>query len=60
MITIQFLLIASAVVLAIMGGGYAVIKVVDNFGPMCGSAMAIAFLTMCVMFGLMMVKWRYF
>ena len=60
MITIQFLWIALTVMIVIIGGGYAVIKAIDNFGPMCGSAVAIAFLMMCAMAGIMMVKWRYF
>ena len=60
MTTFITLLLILLLVLLVATAIHMLIKIIDNYGPACGSAAAVGFIFLCVMFGLMMVKWRYF
>jgi len=60
MTTIITLLLLVILVLVVATAIHMLIKIIDNYGPACGSAAAVGFLFLCTMIGIMMVKYKYF
>ena len=50
------ILITAAIVCIICLAGALVVHITDDYGPACGSGAAAAFILLCVMIGLFLVK----